>query len=59
MTALVLLGALLGALALPPIRRRRVARAAERAARPHSVHAATAAQDAAALMTARLREEQP
>jgi hypothetical protein len=40
----------------PP--RRRAACAAERAARPHSVHAATAAQDAAALMTARLHEEQ-
>jgi hypothetical protein len=39
-------------------RLRRAARTAERAARPHSVHAATAAQDAAALMTARLHEEQ-
>jgi hypothetical protein len=59
MTALVLLGAFLGALALPPTRRRCEAEAAEQAARPHSVHAATAAQDAAALLAARLREEQP
>jgi hypothetical protein len=37
---------------------RRTAAAAESAARPHSLHAATAAQDNAALMTARLHEEQ-
>ncbi|MER7813835.1 hypothetical protein [Streptomyces sp. NPDC096153] len=37
-------------------RARRVARAAERAARPHSVHAATAAQDAAAILHAALTE---
>ncbi|MFI1472068.1 PadR family transcriptional regulator [Streptomyces wuyuanensis] len=36
--------------------RRRAARAAERRARPHSVHAATAAQDAAAILHAALTE---
>jgi uncharacterized iron-regulated membrane protein len=37
---------------------RRDARAAERRARPHSAHTATAAQDAAAIALARLTEEQ-
>lgn len=39
-------------------RLRRAARTAERAARPHSAHGGTAAEDAAALMSARLREDE-
>jgi hypothetical protein len=55
----IVAGLPLGHFMYPPrLRRRERAQAAERAARPHSVHAATAAQDAAALMTARLHEEQ-
>jgi len=40
-------------------RTRRVeARRAERAARPHSAHVGTAAEDAAAILTTRITEEQ-
>jgi hypothetical protein len=39
-------------------RLRRQARAAEERARPHSAHVGTAAEDAAALMADRLREDE-
>lgn len=60
-TPLILCAAflILAALLLSEDRRlRRAARTAERAARPHSTHVGTAAEDAAALMTTRIREEQ-
>jgi hypothetical protein len=39
-------------------RLRRRARAAEERARPHSAHVGTAAEDAAAILTARIREDE-
>jgi hypothetical protein len=60
-TPLILCAALLtlAALLLSEDRRlRRQARAAEERARPHSVHVGTAADHAAALMTARIREDE-
>jgi len=63
MTAVVAFVALIAVIASLPLGhflyppRRRAVRA-EQAARPHSVHAATAAQDAAAILTARIREDE-
>lgn len=41
------------------LRDRRIARRAERRARPHSAHVGTAAQDAAAILRTALDEQEP